>query len=213
MKQTISTILASVMAVLAFDSTIVMADELTLRGSRDASTRSSSSSSSYLDTVIRNLGYSGSDGTNDTSGRQYRMIKTKNDDHYEYCWDAQDDYYLYGRETNCNGSTQQLFYYEPKYGQIKSKKWGDNYCLTHDLDDYYYGGYLYFAKCHYGATQSWSYWDLHWTNRHNGKCADIYRNHPGNGRYHLQDCHDLYDQKHPIYYYDNQQYGWFGYTH
>ena len=36
MKQTISTILASVMAVLAFDSTIVMADELTLRGSRDA---------------------------------------------------------------------------------------------------------------------------------------------------------------------------------
>ena len=53
MKQTISTILASIMAVLTFDSTIVAADELTLRGSRDASTRSSSSS--YLDTVIRNL--------------------------------------------------------------------------------------------------------------------------------------------------------------
>ena len=38
-------------------------------------------------------------------------------------------------------------------------------------------------------------------------------NHPGNGRYHLQDCHDLYDQKHPIYDYDNQQFGWFGYTY
>ena len=136
MKQTISTILASIMAVLAFDSTIVTADQLTLHGSHDASTHSSSSL--YLDTVICNLSYSGRDGTNDTSGREYRMIKTKKDDHYEYCWDAQDDYYLYGSETNCNGSTQQLFYYEPKYGQIKSKKWGDNYCLTHDLDDYYY---------------------------------------------------------------------------
>ena len=58
MKQTLSTILASVMAVLAFDSTIVTADESTLRGSRDESTRSLSSS--YLDTVIRNLGYVGS---------------------------------------------------------------------------------------------------------------------------------------------------------
>ena len=101
MKQTLSTILASVMAVLAFGSTIVTGNESTLCGSRDESTRSLSSS--YLDTVIRNLGYSGSDGTNDTSGREYRMIKTKKDDHYEYCWDAQDDYYLYGRETNCNG--------------------------------------------------------------------------------------------------------------
>ena len=53
MKQTLSTILASVMAVLAFDSTIVTADESTVRGSRDESTRSLSSS--YLDTVIRNL--------------------------------------------------------------------------------------------------------------------------------------------------------------
>ena len=75
MKQTISTILDSIMAVLAFDSTIVTADQLTLHGSHDASTHSSSSS--YLDTVICNLSYSGRDGTNDTSGREYRMIKTK----------------------------------------------------------------------------------------------------------------------------------------
>ena len=51
MKQIISTILASIMAVLVFESIIVMADELALRGSRDASTHSLSSSSS--DAVIR----------------------------------------------------------------------------------------------------------------------------------------------------------------
>ena len=62
----------------------------------------------------------------------------------------------------------------PTMDKSNPRSGGDNYCLTHDLDDYYYGGYLYFAKCHYGATQSWSYWDLHWSNWYNGKCADIY---------------------------------------
>ena len=52
MKQIISTILASIMAVLAFESIIVTVDELALRGSRDASTRSLSSSS--FDVVFEN---------------------------------------------------------------------------------------------------------------------------------------------------------------
>ena len=35
----------------------------------------------------------------------------------------------------CHGGDSQQLYYVPQFGQIKSKKWGEDDCLTYDIND------------------------------------------------------------------------------
>lgn len=143
-----------------------------------------------------------------SSSNKYRMIYTMR----TYCWqtsNSKNNYFLYSEANGCKGTDNQLFYYEHKHGQIKSKKWGDEYCLTNDLDKIHYKEYLYFAKCHYGSNQAWNYWDLHWSSHYDGKCIDRYR---PDGRYHMKTCRDTDDQKHHPFDYRKKKYEWFDYS-
>ena len=195
MNSTFQACLASLIAIVLINIPMVMASDNLRGGSRDSTSLSTRSLSSNSNASDRNI-----------------MIKTQKSDSSYFCWQTDDEYYLRGYETNCDGESSEFFYYIPKHGQIKSKKLGEEYCLTHDLDEDHYSGYLYFAKCHYGATQSWNHWDDHWSSAYNGQCIDIHRNHPGNQRYHLLNCEDTHDQRHYFYdYHESKFRSWFSY--
>ena len=135
----------------------------------------------------------------------YKYIEVYDQDSNGYkCWEAvngQGNGNYYGIQAkNCNHNNQKQDWYYTKYGELKNRHYGDDYCVHYDIynNDYYYQDYLVLEKCNKGGSnQAWNYIHKHWVSHYNGYCIDLDRN--GGDYFEAKQCeNNNKDQEHEV---------------